>query len=145
MKTISSYLILIFFLFTGFLSPQKPINKEELKTSSQSEFEQELRKYRDSILLCVDAVEKSKKVLYLNEGYIKNLDKKIVELEQKKTEQASEKIVNKGEISIPENSLEIKVFHLDSTCISERNWVGRQLNKTTCREWKIDTLWATLK
>lgn len=149
MKVITSYLVLIFLLFTGFMSPQKPrenINKQiiiNLETSDpQSEFEQELKKYKDSIILCATAVEKSKKVISLNEPYLKNLDKKIEELKKEKTLTAQK---SKEEIITPLNSIEIKVFHLDSTCLENRNWAGRQLNKTACREWKIDTLWATIK
>ena len=92
MKVITSYLILIFFLFAGFMSPHKPKEKNnkqitiKLKTSDpQSEFEQGLKKYKDSIISCATAVEKSKKVISLNEPYLKNLDKKIEEIKKEKT------------------------------------------------------------
>lgn len=149
MKVITSYFILFFFLFAGFMSPQKPTKKNnkqitiKLKTSEpQSEFEQELKKYKDSIILCATAVEESKKVIYLNEPYLKNLDKKIEELKKEKTLTA-QKI--KGEIIIPPNSIEVKGYHLDSTCIETRNWLWRKLNNDECKTWKIDTLWAIIK
>lgn len=144
MKVITSYLVLIFFLFAGFMSPQKTnstIDKQP-QTAPQSEFEQELKKYKDSIISCATAVEKSKKVISLNEPYLKNLDKKIEELKKENllTTQKS-----KGEIIIPPNSIEVKVYHLDSTCLGTRNWVGRQLHRDECRTYKVDTLWATIK
>lgn len=149
MKVITSYLILIFFLFAGFMSPQKPKEKNnkqitiKLKTSDpQSEFEQELKKYKDSIISCATAVEKSKKVISLNEPYLKNLDKKIEELKKEKTLTAQK---SKGEIIIHPSSIEVKVYHLDSTCLETRNWLGRQLHRDECRTYKVDTLWATIK
>lgn len=149
MKVITSYLVLIFLLFTGFMSPQKPrenINKQiiiNLETSDpQSEFEQELKKYKDSIILCATAVEKSKKVISLNEPYLKNLDKKIEELKKEKTLTAQK---SKGEIIIHPNNIGVKVYYLDSTCLETRNWVGRQLHKDECIEYKVDTLWAITK
>lgn len=144
MKVITSYLILIFFLFTGFMSPQKTNNtpNKQTQTAPQSEFEQELKKYKDSIISCVTAVEKSKKVISLNEPYLKNLDRKIEELKKEKTTTAQK---TKGEIIIPPNSIEVKVYHLDSTCLETRNWLGRQLNRDECRTYKVDTLWATIK
>lgn len=149
MKVITSYLILFFLLFAGFMSPQKPMKKNnkqitiKLNTSDpQSEFEQELKKYKDSIILCATAVEESKKVIYLNEPYLKNLDKKIEELKKEKTLTAQK---SKEEIIIPQNSIEVKVYHLDSTCLETRNWLGRQLKRDECRTYKVDTLWATIK
>lgn len=131
------------------MSPQKPIKKNnkqitiKLNTSDpQSEFEQELKKYKDSIILCATAVEESKKVIYLNEPYLKNLDKKIEELKREKTLTAQK---SKEEIIIPQNSIEVKVYHLDSTCLETRNWLGRQLKRDECRTYKVDTLWATIK
>lgn len=96
------------------MSPQKlkeNSNKQiiiNLETSdTQSEFEQELKKYKDSIILCATVVEKSKKVISLNETYLKNLDKKIEELKKEKTLTAQK---SKGKIIIPPNSTEVKVY-----------------------------------
>lgn len=144
MKVITSYLILFFFLFAGVISPQKTNDTLDIHppTTPQSEFEQELKNYKDSIIISATEAERSKKVISLNEPYLKNLDKKIEKLKKENTTTAKK---SKGEIIIPPNSIEVKVHHLDSTCLETRNWIGRQLHKDECRIYKVDTLWATVK
>lgn len=146
MKIKTNFLILIFFLFTGTLSPQRPNGKEKTQqeaTSPQSEnIWHEIEKYKDSIKISTTEAERSKKVISLNEPYLKNLDKKIEKLKKENTTTAKK---SKGEIIIPPNSIEVKVYHLDSTCLETRNWVGRQLHKDGCRIYKVDTLWTTIK
>lgn len=146
MKIKTNFLILFLFLFNSTLSPQRPNGKEKIQqeaTSPQSEnIWHEIEKYKDSIKISATEAERSKKVISLNEPYLKNLDKKIEKLEKENTTIAKK---SKGEIIIPPNSIEVKVYHLDSTCIETRNWLGRKLNNDECKTWKIDTLWATMK
>lgn len=146
MKIKTNFLILIFFLFNSTLSPQRPNGKEKIQQEAnppQSEnIWHEIEKYKDSIKISATEAERSKKVISLNEPYLKNLDKKIEKLKKENTPTAKK---SKGEIIIPPNSIEVKVYHLDSTCLETRNWIGRQLHKDECRIYKVDTLWATIK
>lgn len=146
MKIKTNFLILIFFLFTGTLSPQRPNGKEEVQEKIQQEANppqseniwHEIEKYKDSIKISATEAEKSKKVISLNETYLKNLDKKIEEVKQKPQK-------NKKEEKVYQTEFSMKVYHLDSACIETRNWLGRKLNNDECKTWKIDTLWATIK
>lgn len=147
MKTLSNYLAIVFFLFTGSLTPQrndKDTNKHistevQKETKSQSEFNRELEKYKDSIKISVEEAQKSKEVISLNEAYLKSLDRKIKQLQKQQNKQKT------AVKTPPKSKLKIKVFHLDSTCVKQRNWLGRQLNESDCRTWKIDTAWAVIE
>lgn len=147
MKIYSNYLAIVFFLFMGILTPQrndKNANKHvsnitQKETESQSEFNRELEKYKDSIKMCVEDAQKSREVISLNEVYLKNLDKKIKQLHKQQNKQ---KIAAKVP---PRSRTKIKVYHLDSTCVKQRSWIGRQLNESECRTWKIDTVWAVME
>lgn len=150
MKIKTNFLILIFFLFTGTLSPQRPNGKEEVQEKIQQEANppqseniwHEIENYKDSIKISVTEAEKSKRAVSLNEVYLKNLDKKIEE-EKQKPQKIAQK--NKKEEKVYQTEFSMKVYHLDSTCLETRNWIGRQLHKDECRIYKVDTLWATVK
>lgn len=110
MKIKTNFLILIFFLFNSTLSPQRPNGKEKIQQEAnppQSEnIWHEIEKYKDSIKISATEAEKSKKVISLNETYLKNLDKKIEEVKQKPQK-------NKKEDKVYQTEFSMKVYHLE--------------------------------
>lgn len=83
-NTIVFFLISTLFLGGSVMSPQNITTPTELLEEQQVSIDtdtinssNEFKQLKDSIILCVNAVEESKRVIYLNEPYIKNMDKKI--------------------------------------------------------------------
>lgn len=137
-KIILTSIFFVIFFGGSVTSP----NQQPLNTNKEIQ-NKEFKELKDSIISCVIAAKKSQEVVELNEGYLENMDRKIDRIKILKHKKPSKN--TKGVIIIPQEQISIKVFHIDSTCIKKRNWVGRTLNTDTCRTYKIDTVWATLK
>lgn len=79
-------LVIAIISFTVFL-PGNSMNRStpQVKRIVTQETETyDYKSLKDSIISCANAVEKSKKVISLNEPYLKNLDKKLQQKQNKK-------------------------------------------------------------
>lgn len=84
-SNVTSYIVCLVLAVGGsVLSPQVkkiPLKGEQVNKIDTT-YHQELSKLKDSIISCVNAAEKSKQVISLNEQYIKKLDQKITKQEK---------------------------------------------------------------